>query len=61
MLFKLYLCLILTIYRFILNRTPPAQKICGVEGCENPKKYSCSQTGLPLCSLQCYKANQLTI
>lgn len=40
---------------------PPAQKMCGVDGCENPKKYSCSRTGLPLCSLQCYNANQLNI
>lgn len=42
-------------------RPPCDQKMCGVDGCENPKKYSCSKTGLPLCSLQCYKANQLNI
>lgn len=26
-------------------------------GCGNIKKYSCSRTGVPLCSLQCYKKN----
>ncbi|XP_012263492.2 INO80 complex subunit B [Athalia rosae] len=31
--------------------------LCGADGCENPKKYSCSKTGTPLCSLQCYKNN----
>ncbi|XP_076472881.1 INO80 complex subunit B-like [Babylonia areolata] len=30
---------------------------CGVEGCSNPKKYACSQTKVPLCSLRCYKKN----
>ncbi|XP_068222936.1 INO80 complex subunit B [Palaemon carinicauda] len=35
----------------------PKVKVCGVEGCSNPKKYSCSETGIPLCSLQCYKKN----
>lgn len=30
---------------------------CGVTGCGSPKKYSCSKTGVPLCSLQCYKKN----
>lgn len=44
-----------------LIKPPPAQKMCGVDGCENPKKYSCSRTGVPLCSLQCYHANQLNI
>ena len=42
----------------------PANK-CGVSGCNNDKKYSCSKTGIPLCSLQCYKSNlskhQLTL
>lgn len=30
---------------------------CGVTGCNNPKKYACSKTKVPLCSLQCYKKN----
>ncbi|XP_045491025.1 INO80 complex subunit B isoform X1 [Colias croceus] len=30
---------------------------CGVEGCSNNKKYNCSKTGVPLCSLECYKKN----
>ncbi|XP_074095058.1 INO80 complex subunit B [Cotesia typhae] len=30
---------------------------CGVDDCESPKRYSCSRTGIPLCSLRCYKAN----
>jgi len=30
---------------------------CTVPGCTNLKKYSCSRTGLPLCSLECYKKN----
>jgi len=60
-IYKLYLCLTNTIYCFVLNRLPPAQNMCGVDGCENPRKYSCSRTGVPLCSLQCYNANQLNI
>lgn len=36
---------------------PPPVTECGVQGCSNPKKYSCSKTGVPLCSLQCYKIN----
>ncbi|CAL9694972.1 unnamed protein product [Knipowitschia caucasica] len=32
---------------------------CGVSGCENVKKYACSKTGVPLCSLECYKRNML--
>ncbi|XP_050530587.1 INO80 complex subunit B isoform X2 [Daktulosphaira vitifoliae] len=39
-------------------KTPPGQKLCGIDGCKKPKKYSCSKTGVPLCSLQCYKTNQ---
>ncbi|XP_054608932.1 INO80 complex subunit B [Dunckerocampus dactyliophorus] len=35
----------------------PAPVICGVSGCCELKKYSCSTTGVPLCSLQCYKKN----
>lgn len=30
---------------------------CGAPGCSNVKKYNCSKTGIPLCSLQCYKLN----
>lgn len=37
----------------------PERTLCGIKGCRNPKKYSCSKTGLPLCSLECYKANML--
>ncbi|PIK56490.1 INO80 complex subunit B [Apostichopus japonicus] len=41
------------------TKTPPPMAIpCGVEGCKNTKKYSCSKTGVPLCSLECYKENQ---
>lgn len=38
---------------------PPAPVSCGVGGCPNLKKYSCSKTGIPLCSLECYKRNLL--
>ncbi|XP_061921532.1 INO80 complex subunit B [Entelurus aequoreus] len=38
--------------------SPPAASVkCGVSGCCELKKYSCSKTGVPLCSLQCYKKN----
>ncbi|KAJ3585051.1 hypothetical protein NHX12_013773 [Muraenolepis orangiensis] len=30
---------------------------CGVTGCDNLKRYRCSRTGVPLCSLACYKKN----
>ncbi|KAM8900132.1 INO80 complex subunit B isoform 2-T6 [Spinachia spinachia] len=41
-------------------RPPPAAPAsCGVRGCTNRKKYSCSKTGVPLCSLRCYEANLL--
>ncbi|KAM9378095.1 INO80 complex subunit B [Phaethornis superciliosus] len=36
---------------------PPAPLLCGVPGCPNPKRYSCSRTGRPLCSLACYRRN----
>ncbi|XP_046745242.1 INO80 complex subunit B [Diprion similis] len=36
---------------------PTSVILCGVNSCRNPKKYSCSKTGIPLCSLECYKAN----
>ncbi|GAB1608166.1 INO80 complex subunit B-like [Argonauta hians] len=35
----------------------PKPVLCGVRHCSKPKKYSCSKTGIPLCSLQCYKKN----
>ncbi|XP_055936555.1 INO80 complex subunit B-like [Argiope bruennichi] len=37
----------------------PAPILCGIQGCGNRKKYSCSKTGVPLCSLSCYKKNLL--
>ncbi|XP_049866912.1 INO80 complex subunit B [Pectinophora gossypiella] len=40
---------------------PPPAVTCGVTGCENAKKYSCSKTGIPLCSLGCYKKNLETV
>ncbi|KAG7209098.1 hypothetical protein KM043_015244 [Ampulex compressa] len=42
------------------EKETPAQILCGANQCGNPKKYSCSKTGIPLCSLECYKANLLT-
>ncbi|XP_052802663.1 INO80 complex subunit B-like [Mya arenaria] len=36
---------------------PPVRPRCGVKGCKNDRKYSCSKTGVSLCSLQCYKKN----
>uniref|UniRef100_A0A8D3AT46 INO80 complex subunit B n=1 Tax=Scophthalmus maximus TaxID=52904 RepID=A0A8D3AT46_SCOMX len=38
-------------------RPPAAPSSCGVGGCTNRKIYSCSKTGVPLCSLECYKTN----
>ncbi|XP_066154281.1 INO80 complex subunit B [Euwallacea fornicatus] len=35
---------------------PPKVKLCSM-GCGHIKKYSCSRTGVPLCSLECYKRN----
>lgn len=40
---------------------PPAPVSCGVSGCTNLKRYSCSKTGVPLCSLECYKKNLLLV
>ncbi|XP_053716612.1 INO80 complex subunit B isoform X1 [Synchiropus splendidus] len=40
---------------------PPALVSCGVSGCTNQKKYSCSKTGVPLCSLECYKRNLMLV
>lgn len=36
---------------------PPKAKLCGITGCKYPKRYSCSKTNVPLCSLECYKKN----
>lgn len=35
---------------------PPKPVLCAM-GCGNLKKYSCAQTGAPLCSLKCYRKN----
>lgn len=35
---------------------PPKPKYCAMK-CGNLKKYSCSKTGTPLCSIECYKKN----
>lgn len=35
----------------------PKPTLCGIGGCTNIKKYNCSKTGVPLCSLECYKKN----
>ncbi|KAL4660921.1 INO80 complex subunit B [Arapaima gigas] len=37
----------------------PVPVCCGVSGCCNLKRYSCSRTGTPLCSLECYRKNLL--
>jgi len=40
------------------TKLPPAAKTCAV--CKiQPKKYSCSKTKRPLCSLACYKTNAM--
>ncbi|XP_041378746.1 INO80 complex subunit B-like [Gigantopelta aegis] len=39
------------------QKIPPKTQMCGLMGCKNPKKYNCSKTGVPLCSLSCYKKN----
>ncbi|KAF6728227.1 INO80 complex subunit B [Oryzias melastigma] len=43
-------------------RPPPAAPVsCGVSGCTNRRKYSCSKSGVPLCSLECYRKNLLLV
>ncbi|CAH1800425.1 unnamed protein product [Owenia fusiformis] len=37
---------------------PPKQQLCGLKGCKNARKYSCSKTGLSLCGLECYNKNK---
>ena len=51
--------LLFTLYLEIIwfCRPPKQRASCGVSGCRNQKKYSCSRTGVPLCSLDCYKKN----
>lgn len=34
---------------------PPKLVLCSINGCSNQKKYACSTSKLPVCSLQCYK------
>lgn len=36
---------------------PPLPVLCSVAGCGNVKRYSCSRSGRPLCSLACYRRN----
>lgn len=42
----------------VAKRSPAPAKVvyCGMN-CGNPKKYSCSKTGVALCSLSCYRKN----
>lgn len=44
-----------------LSPPPPPVTTCGVSGCPNLKRYSCSRTGVPLCSLACYQKNLLLL
>lgn len=50
---------------FPLQAMPPREAPkpikCGISGCDNVKKYNCSKTGTPLCSLGCYNKNLLEI
>jgi hypothetical protein len=39
------------------RKLTPLAVQCGMEGCTNMKKYCCSQTGMQLCSLDCYRKN----
>ncbi|RUS87879.1 hypothetical protein EGW08_004357 [Elysia chlorotica] len=38
-------------------RPYPEAQLCKVDGCSNKKTSVCSKTGVPVCSLQCYKKN----
>ena len=42
-------------------REPPAKIKCYIDSCSNIKKYNCSKTNRPLCSLSCYKKNLISI
>ncbi|XP_031632953.1 INO80 complex subunit B [Contarinia nasturtii] len=39
-------------------RKPPAIILCAICN-DNRKRYTCSRTNVPLCSLKCYKSNQM--
>lgn len=39
-------------------KDPPKPVLCSMN-CGNFKRYSCSRTGKPLCSLSCYQKNKL--
>ncbi len=51
-----FVCVVSPVKCSLFTRAPLPQK-CAVEGCSNNKRYSCSKTSVPLCSLQCYKKN----
>jgi len=36
-------------------RYPPPPTKCAAPNCSNPKRYNCSHTKLPICSIECYK------
>lgn len=36
---------------------PPKPILCGMDGCKNRKRYNCSKTNVPLCSIECYRKN----
>lgn len=38
-----------------MDKPKPESVKCARDGCLNAKKYTCSKTKLPLCSLECYK------
>jgi INO80 complex subunit B len=40
---------------------PPKVINCSIQGCSNPKRYSCSKTHVPLCSLNCYRTNMRSL
>lgn len=40
---------------------PPKPIVCGIPGCLNIKKYNCSKTNIPLCSMECYRKNVASI
>nr|XP_042911791.1 INO80 complex subunit B [Parasteatoda tepidariorum] len=44
-----------------IAKEPPQPIYCSVDNCKNRKKYSCSKTGVPLCSLACYEKNMLKL
>jgi len=43
------------------KKCAPPPVYCTIDGCKNVKKYSCSKTGKPLCSLSCYKLNMQSL